>query len=61
MKHLADRFFRASNVSNIQGTGLGLNIVRVPRNYWTAPSISPVFTERKYLTLTFTIVDQAMN
>lgn len=28
MKHIADRFFRASNVSNIQGTGLGLNIVR---------------------------------
>jgi PAS domain S-box-containing protein len=27
-KHLFDRFFRASNASNIQGTGLGLNIVR---------------------------------
>ncbi|HEY5823098.1 MAG TPA: PAS domain-containing sensor histidine kinase, partial [Cyclobacteriaceae bacterium] len=27
-KHLFDRFFRASNVSNIQGTGLGLHIVR---------------------------------
>lgn len=27
-KHVFDRFFRASNVSNIQGTGLGLNIVR---------------------------------
>jgi PAS domain S-box-containing protein len=27
-RHLFDRFFRASNVSNIQGTGLGLNIVR---------------------------------
>jgi len=26
-KHLFDRFFRASNVTNIQGTGLGLNIV----------------------------------
>lgn len=26
-KHLFDRFFRASNVSNIQGTGLGLYIV----------------------------------
>src|SRR6478609_1528873 len=26
-KHLFDRFFRASNVSNIQGTGLGLHIV----------------------------------
>lgn len=26
--HLFERFFRANNVSNIQGTGLGLNIVR---------------------------------
>ena len=26
-KHLFDRFFRASNVDTIQGTGLGLNIV----------------------------------
>jgi len=27
-KHLFEQFFRASNASNIQGTGLGLNIVR---------------------------------
>lgn len=27
-KHLFERFFRAGNVSNIQGTGLGLNIVK---------------------------------
>ena len=27
-KHLFDRFFRAKNVTNIQGTGLGLNIVK---------------------------------
>ncbi len=27
-KHLFSRFFRASNVENIQGTGLGLNIVK---------------------------------
>ena len=27
-KHLFDTFFRAGNVSNIQGTGLGLNIVK---------------------------------
>jgi len=27
-KHLFERFFRATNVMNIQGTGLGLNIVR---------------------------------
>ena len=27
-KHLFERFFRARNVTNIQGTGLGLNIVK---------------------------------
>jgi len=27
-KHLSERFFRASNAGNVQGTGLGLNIVR---------------------------------
>ncbi len=27
-KHMFERFFRASNVTNIQGTGLGLNIVK---------------------------------
>lgn len=27
-RHLFERFFRASNATNIQGTGLGLNIVR---------------------------------
>jgi PAS domain S-box-containing protein len=27
-KHMFDRFFRASNATNIQGTGLGLNIVK---------------------------------
>ena len=27
-KHLFERFFRAHNVTNIQGTGLGLNIVK---------------------------------
>ena len=27
-RHLFERFFRASNASNIQGTGLGLNIVK---------------------------------
>jgi signal transduction histidine kinase len=26
--HLFERFFRGTNVSNIQGTGLGLNIVK---------------------------------
>lgn len=27
-KHLFERFFRATNVTNLQGTGLGLNIVK---------------------------------
>jgi signal transduction histidine kinase len=27
-EHLFERFYRGSNVSNIQGTGLGLHIVR---------------------------------
>jgi len=27
-KHLFERFFRANNVLNLQGTGLGLNIVK---------------------------------
>lgn len=27
-KHLFERFFRAANVTNLQGTGLGLNIVK---------------------------------
>ena len=28
LKHMFERFFRASNAGNIQGTGLGLNIVK---------------------------------
>jgi signal transduction histidine kinase len=28
LKHMFERFFRASNAVNIQGTGLGLNIVK---------------------------------
>lgn len=28
MKYMFDRFFRASNAGNVQGTGLGLNIVK---------------------------------
>ena len=28
MKHIFERFFRATNANNIQGTGLGLNIVK---------------------------------
>jgi len=28
MKHLTERFFRGGNALNIQGTGLGLHIIR---------------------------------
>ena len=27
-KHMFERFFRATNAGNVQGTGLGLNIVK---------------------------------
>lgn len=33
VKHIGTRFFRASNVSHLQGTGLGLNIVRTYLNF----------------------------
>ena len=33
LKHIGTRFFRASNVSHLQGTGLGLNIVRSYLNF----------------------------
>lgn len=32
-KHIGTRFFRASNVSHLQGTGLGLNIVKTYLNF----------------------------
>ena len=32
-QHIGTRFFRASNVTHVQGTGLGLNIVRTYLNY----------------------------
>ena len=28
VQHIFERFFRAGNASNVQGTGLGLNIVK---------------------------------
>ena len=33
IRHIGTRFFRASNVSHLQGTGLGLNIVRTYLNF----------------------------
>ena len=32
VKHMFDRFFRASNASNIQGTGLGITLSNVTQN-----------------------------
>ncbi|MEO5907215.1 MAG: ATP-binding protein, partial [Saprospiraceae bacterium] len=32
-KHIGSRFFRSSNVTHLQGTGLGLNIVRTYLNF----------------------------
>lgn len=51
-KHLFDRFFRATNVTNIQGTGLGLNIVN---RYLTLLKGTIDFTSREGLGTTFTI------
>ena len=45
-KHLFTRFFRATNVGNIQGTGLGLNIVKRYCELLSADiSISSIFGE----------------
>ena len=51
-KHLFDRFFRASNAVNIEGTGLGLNIVR---KYVEILDGSISFVSRLYDGSTFTI------
>jgi signal transduction histidine kinase len=52
-KHLFERFFRASNVSNIQGTGLGLNIVK---RYVDLLEGKIVFTSEEGKGSTFTII-----
>ncbi|MEO8582706.1 MAG: PAS domain S-box protein [Flavitalea sp.] len=51
-KHLFTRFFRAANVSNIQGTGLGLNIVK---NYAELLEGQIHFVSEEYKGSTFTI------
>ena len=51
-RHLFERFFRASNVSNIQGTGLGLNIVK---RYLDLLNGSVTFTSEYTKGSTFTI------
>ena len=52
-RHLFERFFRASNVSNIQGTGLGLNIVK---RYLDLLNGSVTFTSEYTKGSTFTII-----
>jgi PAS domain S-box-containing protein len=51
-KHLFDRFFRATNVTNIQGTGLGLNIVN---RYLALLKGTIGFTSSEGVGTTFTI------
>lgn len=51
-KHLFERFFRAHNVTNLQGTGLGLNIVR---RYLDLMGGSIDFTSMENVGTTFTI------
>lgn len=51
-KHLFDRFFRASNVTNIEGTGLGLHIVK---KYVEILGGTIEFESKLYSGTTFTI------
>ena len=52
-EHLFSRFFRANNVSNIQGTGLGLNIVK---KYVELMNGSITFKSEEQKGTTFTIL-----
>jgi signal transduction histidine kinase len=51
-KHLCDRFFRASNAVNIEGTGLGLNIVK---KYAEILEGMITFESKMYIGSTFTV------
>lgn len=51
-QHLFDRFFRAGNVENVKGTGLGLNIVR---HYTNLLNGTVTFTSQLGKGSTFTI------
>jgi PAS domain S-box-containing protein len=51
-RHLLERFFRASNVTNIQGTGLGLHIVK---RYLDLLNGSMTFTSQEGIGSTFII------
>lgn len=51
-KHLFQRFFRASNVENIQGTGLGLSIIR---RYLSLLNGSITFESKEFTGTKFTV------
>lgn len=51
-KHLFERFFRAQNVTNLQGTGLGLNIVK---RYLDLMAGRVEFTSKENIGTTFRI------
>jgi PAS domain S-box-containing protein len=51
-KHLFERFFRAHNVINLQGTGLGLNIVK---RYLDLIGGEITFTSQENIGTTFTV------
>ena len=52
LKHIGTRFFRASNVTHLQGTGLGLNIVSSYLNFLRG---SLTFKRRTVKGTTFTL------
>ncbi|HZV68935.1 MAG TPA: PAS domain-containing sensor histidine kinase [Saprospiraceae bacterium] len=58
LKHIGTRFFRASNASHIQGTGLGLNIVHSYLNFLRG---SLTFTNHEEGGTTFTLTIPALH
>lgn len=60
-KHLFERFFRATNVSNIQGTGLGLNIVKKYLDLLHGDiKIESTFGQGTVVTITFPISSKTL-
>lgn len=57
-KHIGSRFFRSSNVTNIPGTGLGLNIVHAYLEELKGDLVFESHTDRKGTTFTLTIPHQ---